>query len=1153
MTGARNERLIAEIRHLVSGSDAFREIATRPGTERVEVAGASPEARALLLATLQEELGKRIAVIVPNDAALREIESALRLFARDPRCVASYPAPSLSPYQDVPASLAVVRDEIRTLGTLAESGADLLVVPARSLFRRVPRLAGFAERIVTVRRGVDLDPRAMLEALLENGYNRVDLVGEIGELAFRGGILDVFPPNEATPFRFELFGDTVESIRSFDPETQRSEHEVEQLRLYPANQFVLSKATRSAIARRLSLDFNEAIYKRDLAAKIEAISEEGGFPGIENYVPVATDSVSLAELLDEGGWTTAITEPGELASSVDRFEELLRAEYEAAVEKGRAVYPPDRLTAPAAWIQAFLDRAPLAVSSLLVSSRGAREIRLRAPAMQRYVNRLGDFATDVVQGHNDGKRQLVFVATKGGREKVERLLNEFSIPFSDEGTLGGELVITAGELPAGFTFEPADLAIYSEWDLFDPPAGSQLKTRRRTIEAFLTDLRDLKVGDFVVHLDHGVGRFRGLQRIPFGETEREVMEIEYAGAGKLLLPMESLNLVQKYSGGDDAEPRLDRLGGTSWARTKASVRKAMRDMTDELLRLYATRQMVSGYAFSADTPWQHEFEEAFEFDETEDQFAAIEDVKKDMESRKPMDRLLCGDVGYGKTEVAMRAAFKAVMDGKQVAILAPTTILAYQHYRTLLQRFASFPLKIELISRFRSTKEQKEITRKAAAGELDVIIGTHRLLSKDMQFKDLGLLVIDEEQRFGVAQKERLKQLKKAVDVIAMSATPIPRTLHMSLTGIRDISVIETPPKDRLAIQTAVVPFNEDLIKEAIEFELARGGQVFFVHNRVESIYAMKEYLEKLVPALRVIVGHGQIDERELEKAMMAFIEKKYDLLLSTTIIENGIDIPACNTILINHAERFGLSQLYQLRGRVGRSDRLAFCYLLIPSERGLTSDARKRLTAIQEFSDLGAGFRIAAKDLEIRGSGNILGGEQSGQIAAVGFEMYCKLLEETVRELRGEPVEEQIETSMNLGLDIYIPGDYIADENLRMIFYKRIASARDPARLDEIRGEMRDRFGAIPDSVERLFDFVRLRQMASAMGVVSIAREGSRVAVKFHQKAQIDPNKLLELLQENQTARFSPSGVLSIPQMDGGRPILHRIEEVLERIRAAT
>ncbi|HKO02874.1 MAG TPA: transcription-repair coupling factor, partial [Thermoanaerobaculia bacterium] len=1049
---------------------------------------------------------------------------------------------------------------------------------------RVPDAEHFRSRILRLAEGEDIDLRKVMEGLIDNGFVRTDLVGEAGEFAFRGGILDLFPPNEAKPVRLELFGDTIDSLRWFDAESQRSEDESGPMTILPMTHFPLTRETRSALARRMSLDFNHPIYKRDVAEKIERLNENGTFPGIEHYIPAAIESATFAEVLD--GWSLALVEPDQITMTIAKYESLLRAEYEAAVEKGRAVYPPEKLLTAGPDIFSFVGTARVALSEVHIGrpvtpsvsegsggaggtnrpnrspaapdrslplgmtvARDFTELRVHASQSDRYANRLPDFAADVLKAKN---RQLFFAATKGGVEKVERLLKEFNVPFAtDTNELRDEIVITHGAFARGFAFEEIGVTFYSEWDLFEPPTSTRIGSKKRKSDAFVTDLRDLKVGDFIVHVDHGVGRFLGLQRIPFGPNEREVMEIEYSGGGKLLMPMENLNLVQKYSGGADAQPKLDRLGGTAWARTKASVKKAMRDMADELLKLYATRQMVQGHAFSKDSPWQFEFEEAFEFDETEDQGAAIDDVKSDMESRRPMDRLLCGDVGYGKTEVAMRAAFKSVMDGKQVAMLAPTTILTYQHYRTFLRRFASFPVTIELLTRYYSAKEQKEIVRKLEAGEIDIIVGTHRILSKDINFKDLGLLVIDEEQRFGVAQKERLKQMKKAIDVLAMSATPIPRTLHMSMVGIRDISVIETPPKDRLAIQTALVPFNDDFISEAITFEIDRGGQVFFVHNRVESIYAMKEYLERIVPGLRVAVGHGQMDERELERVMLAFITREYDLLLATTIIENGIDIPACNTILINHAERFGLSQLYQLRGRVGRSDRLAFCYLLVPSNRVLSSDARKRLAAIQEFSDLGAGFRIAAKDLEIRGSGNILGGEQFGQIAAVGFEMYTKLLEEAIRELKGEKIEEEVQTSMNLGVDIYIPQDYITDENLRMMFYKKIASATTEVRLDDIRNEMRDRFGALPPNVESLLHFVKVKYRAQQLGVVSIVREGARAIVKLTPHAKIDPNKLLQLIQENPNVKFSPNGVLSLPLRAHGTAVINEIEEVLHMIAA--
>jgi len=1142
----RHDPLLSDLRARVARASFFRLLA---GEERLDVTGATVEARALILAALQEKQGRRTAIITPGDAAVADFETALRLFHRDPRCVSVYPAPSLSPYQDVAPSLGVVREEIRALGMLIDGAADVLVVPTRALFQRLPRAEDFRARILRLAEGEELDMRTLLEQLVENGFVRTDLVGEAGEFAFRGGILDLFPPNTASPVRVELFGDTVDTLRWFDVETQRSGEASGPVTVYPITQFPVSKDARQKLSRRMSLDFMDPHFKYDVNEKIEKLQDSGTFPGIEHYLPVSMESVTFADYIRD--FDVVLIEPDNIVTTIAKYESLLRNEYELAAEKGRAVYPPEKLVAAGTDVLEFIGGARLSFSEVHI--RGGtgvvppEELRLHAPPTDRYNNRLSDFPADVLRSEHE---QLFFTATKGGREKIERLLKEFDVPFA-ENRLGGELAVTPGNLARGFVFDDLGLIAYSEWDLFEPPTSTRVGSRKKKSDAFVSDLRDLKAGDYIVHVDHGVGRFLGLQRIPFGETEREVMQIEYSGGGKLLMPMENLNLIQRYTAGEEAKPQLDKLGGTSWGRKKASVKKAMRDMADELLKLYATRRMVHGHSFQKDSPWQFDFEDAFEFDETEDQVSAIEDVKSDMESRKPMDRLLCGDVGYGKTEVAMRAAFKAVMDGKQVAVLAPTTVLAFQHYRTFQRRFASFPVTIELMTRYYSAKELKEILKKVEIGEIDVVVGTHRLLSKDVNWKDLGLLIIDEEQRFGVAQKERLKSMKKSVDVLAMSATPIPRTLHMSLVGIRDISVIETPPKDRLAIQTAVVPFDDDFIREAIEFEVGRGGQVFFVHNRVESIHQMKEMLERIVPGLRVIVGHGQMDERELEKAMLAFIERKYDVLLATTIIENGIDIPACNTILINHAERFGLSQLYQLRGRVGRSDRLAFCYLLVPSDRVLTGDARKRLAAIQEFSDLGAGFRIAARDLEIRGAGNILGGEQSGEIAAVGFEMYTKLLEEAIREMKGEKIEEEIQTSMNLGVDIYIPREYIGEENLRMTFYKKIASASTEERLTDIRNEMRDRFGAVPPAVDALLHFVRVKWLAKHLGVLSVVREGARGLVKLTQQAKVDPNKLLVFLSEHPEAKFSPNGVLSFPLRRHGPEVIDEVEDVLRTLAA--
>jgi transcription-repair coupling factor (superfamily II helicase) len=706
-----------------------------------------------------------------------------------------------------------------------------------------------------------------------------------------------------------------------------------------------------------------------------------------------------------------------------------------------------------------------------------------------------------------------------------------------------------GRLSAGFEMPGSSLLVHVEGDLFDE-AGEQAlerrgvsaegrrskaegKKRKSKTAAFLSDFRDLKVGDFVVHVDHGIGRFEGLQILDLGPRSGEFMLLFYADDAKLYVPVERLDLVQKYSSAEGHQPTLDRLGGLGWQKTKAKAKRAMRDMADELLRLYAERKLVGGYAFAADTPWQREFEDGFEYVLTPDQETAIEDVKRDMQEPTPMDRLLCGDVGYGKTEVAMRAAFKSVMEGKQTAILTPTTVLAYQHFDTFRTRFAPFPVKVELLSRFRSAKEQKEIVKRVEAGQIDVVIGTHRMLSKDVRFKELGLVVVDEEQRFGVAHKEKLKQLKKRVDVLTLSATPIPRTLNMSLTGLRDMSLIETPPRDRLAIQTQVVQFSENVIKSAIELELGRGGQVFFIHNRVETIETIAALVQRLVPQARIAVGHGKMNEKEMERVMLDFIEFKYDVLVATTIIENGIDIPRANTIIINRADAYGLSQLYQLRGRVGRSNRRAYAYLLIPGEQELSPISRRRLAAIREFSDLGAGFRIAALDLELRGAGNFLGGQQSGHMDALGFDLYTQMLERTVAELRGEQVEDETSVSINLGVNVAIPDDYIQDMGQRLRTYKRVSSARDEGTLADIRRETEDRYGRLPPPVEELFAYARLRRLAEEVGVISIDKTADGMAIKFGEKARISPEKLRVLVGARERAAFTPSGVLRMDLSD--------------------
>ena len=706
-------------------------------------------------------------------------------------------------------------------------------------------------------------------------------------------------------------------------------------------------------------------------------------------------------------------------------------------------------------------------------------------------------------------------------------------------------------------FADSNLIVFGANDLSDEAdvAARPLPKKSKTA-AFVSDFRDLGVGDYVVHVEHGIAQYQGLKEIEQDGLSIEFMILEFAEGAKLYVPLTRLDLIQKYRSTDTGPaPVLSRLGSQQWTKTKARVRKAMQDMAAELLKLYAERRTVEGNAFSLDNEFQREFEDAFDYTETDDQITAIRAVKEDMESPTPMDRLLCGDVGYGKTEVAMRAAFKAVQDGKQVAVLTPTTVLSFQHFETFKQRFAQFPIHIEMISRFRTAKEQKDIIERVSTGRVDILIGTHRLLSKDIKFQDLGLLIVDEEQRFGVRHKERLKQLRKQIDVLAMSATPIPRTLHMSLVGLRDMSIIETPPKDRMAIQTVVARFDEKIVRSAIEVELERGGQVFFVHNRVESIYEIAARIQELVPAARVGVAHGQMGENDLEKVMLAFMRHEFDVLVATTIIENGLDIPLANTILINRAERHGLSELYQLRGRVGRSNRRAYAYLLIPPENELTEIARRRLAALKEFSDLGAGFKIAALDLELRGAGNMLGGEQSGHIEAVGFELYTSMLEAAVKEMKGEAGEERPATQLNLGIALRIDESYVPEENQRLRLYKKIAGTSTEAAVSEVRAEMEDRYGALPDATVYLLEAATLRLECERIGIAQVDRKRGELQIRFMENAAVDPAHLMQLVSRNakRGAQFTPQGLLKFP-LRATRPddVLLEIRELLANLAPA-
>jgi transcription-repair coupling factor (superfamily II helicase) len=1080
------------VRVLPAYADALERL--RTGGARLSLAGGVGALPGLVLRALGIDLGRPVAVVVADEKVASAVAGDLRSAGSARVFVA--PSPSLTPYQRVFPSLKFRRDEIALLSAGSRGAGDAFVLPARALFAPLPEPAAYRSLDFAVSRGERVSPSALASRLDSAGYRRCDLVVETGDFAARGGILDVFPPDVAGPLRFEFEGDVVASIRAFDPDTQRSAGLIEQALFGPMAPFVETDDVLERLDRRLGRRATEA--ERALFAPA-----------------VAARTVSYLDFLADT--LVAMIEPLDVERALAEWQGRLDEDFSERDEP----LDPGAIAISSGRLEERLRQAPLlfdrAAAGMDVGSFEAEETTDSG-------GRVREAVREMISDRDAGVRLIVAVSPTGGAEKVRRLAAEYEI---------GPVETVAATLSAGFRLRGTRVVVRAEEEIF---GEERLATpvRRRAAEAFASDLRDLVGGDFVVHVDYGIGVFRGLKRIGVEGIEHEFMEIGYADGKILLLPVERFDLVQKYASAEGSHPKLDRLGSATWQRTKERVRKAVRDLSEELLRLYARRSLAEGFAFSRDSPWQKEFEDAFEYDETPDQEAAIRDVKRDMESPKPMDRLLCGDVGYGKTEVAMRAAFKAVLDGKQVAVLAPTTILAYQHYRTFLRRFAAFPVTIELLSRFRSRPEQKAIVEKIAEGSTDILIATHRVLGRDLEFKDLGLLIVDEEQRFGVRQKERLKELKASVDVLAMSATPIPRSLNLSLLAVRDLSVIETPPRDRLAIETQVVPFRTEVIKEAIEFELGRGGQVFFVHNRIESIGGVKSLLQELMPSLRIAVGHGEMQEKTLEQTMLDFIGRKYDLLLATAIIENGIDIPSVNTILIDRAETFGLSQLYQLRGRVGRSDKPAYAYLLIPEHASLSETARKRLATIREFCALGAGFRIAAKDLEIRGAGNILGAEQSGHIAAVGFELYLDLLEETVRQMRGEEVATTRTVTLSLGLPIGIPASYVSDENIRMMLYKKIARAGDDARVEETSGEIVDRFGPMPGEVRNLIEYARIRFRAERLGLVAIRRQAGKVHLHFDAASRVDSGRLADLVRRIPGGALSPRGVASLPAPAG-------------------
>src|SRR6266852_1509631 len=1134
---AVRERLEGLLRHPAM-EGALAEL--RGGGGLVGVSGMQDVAKALAAAYLAHELRRPAFFVTENNRRAEDLAENIKFFAQifpgATGSVAVLPAFDSLPWDPQPPHPDILERRAATLYRLASGEVSMVIAPMAAALWRYQDPYIYLTLARTLAKDAEMSLEDLVAHLGGTGYARTEMVELPGQFAVRGGILDVFSPEALRPVRLELLDDTVESVREFDPRTQRSVAPVNKTTILPLTEWSVPAPGSAAAA------------EWEPGRWIGGNGDAGGSTLFE----LAESSLKPIVFLDE---------PELLRAAALKHLETSTENYE---RHGQANSPePSHYNwNREQWESAAAKASRIELEQLGMTQSGGKRFELIARASTRYHGNVVACLGDVKSQLAAGGKVFLTAASTGELERYADICREYEVPYvlgeteeaaagftAESATESAGLLLLRAPFAEGVSFPEANLTLYGSGDLFDVAPAVERPSRKIRTSGFFADFAELKPGDYVVHIDHGIGQFEGLRLIESEGRRGEFMLLRYAEDARLYVPLERMDLVQSYRVVEGSEPSLDKLGGTAWTNRKTRVRKSLEDMADQLLALYAERKTALGFALSPDGNWQREFEDAFEFEETPDQLTAIADIKRDLEKPVPMDRLLCGDVGYGKTEVAMRAAFKAVADNKQVAVLTPTTVLAFQHFETFKKRFAAFPTRVEMLSRFRSAAEQKVILADLEAGKVDVVIGTHRLLSKDVKFQDLGVLIVDEEQRFGVAHKERLKEMRKNVHALALSATPIPRTLHKSLVGLRDMSVIETAPRDRLAIQTVVSSFNEEMIQKAIENEMAREGQIYFIHNRIESIYSLATLVTKLVPKARVVVGHGQMGEKELEQVMLKFIRDEADVLVATTIVENGLDIPRANTILINRADRLGLAELYQLRGRVGRSHQRAYAYLLVPPETVLSDIARKRLAAMKEFSELGAGFRIAALDLELRGAGNMLGRQQHGHIESIGFDLYCQMLERAVSKLKGEEAAPELRTTLSLGSDVRIPHDYIPSENLRLRTYKRISSiSSDEEKLD-VRKELADRFGPPPISVDNLLEYAVLKSMSERLRISSVERQGSKIAIRFHAETTIDPAALVSVVRSRKGIKLDPSGVLWM-EVTRGEQLSAAVRNVLLSLR---
>ena len=1125
--------------------ESLRE-AVKKGQGPVQVTGTLDSQKVHLMYELGQEMGGdgqgpfkwRLAVTY-DDSRAKEIYEDFRNFTDK---VWLYPARDLLFYSaDIHGNL-LTRQRIEVLKSLLTEPGGVVVTTVDGLMDHLLPLSLLKSRTISIQCGQTLDLEELKSQLAAVGYERMAQVDGMGQFSIRGGIVDIFPLTEETPIRIELWDDEVDSIRSFDVESQRSVEELSQAVIYPAAEVVLDEARLEEGLRAIEEEEktyekalrdqhkSEAAHRISQAVKefVESVREGWRLGGLDGYIHYfCREAVSFLDYFPESSSLIFLDEPLRLKEKSETVELEFRESMSHRLENGYMLPGQTGLLYPAAQVMARLQRNTTVMltglDQKLPGMKVAGKFGFTVKNVSSYQNSFEMLIKDLTRWKKEGWRVVLLSASRTRASRLASDLREYELrafcPDQEKeipNVLPGQILVVHGNLHRGFEYPLIKFVFITEGDMF----GVEKKKRKRKKTSYqgqgIRSFSELSVGDYVVHEEHGLGIYRGIEKVERDKVTKDYIKIEYGDGGNLYLPATRLESIQKYSGADGRKPKLNKLGGSEWAKTKSRVRGAVQEIAKDLVKLYAARQEKNGFQYGPDTVWQKEFEELFPYEETEDQLDAIEAVKSDMESKKIMDRLICGDVGYGKTEVALRAAFKAVQDSKQVVYLVPTTILAQQHYNTFVQRMKDFPVRVDMLSRFRTPAQQKRTLEGLRKGMVDIVIGTHRVLSKDLEFKDLGLLIIDEEQRFGVTHKEKIKKLKENVDVLTLTATPIPRTLHMSLAGIRDMSVLEEPPVDRMPIQTYVMEYNEEMIREAIGREMARGGQVYYVYNRVTDIEEVANRIAGLAPEAVVTYAHGQMREHELERIMADFINGDIDVLVSTTIIETGLDIPNANTLIIQDADRMGLSQLYQLRGRVGRSSRTSYAFLMYKRDKMLKEEAEKRLQAIREFTELGSGIKIAMRDLEIRGAGNVLGAEQHGHMEAVGYDLYCKMLSQAVKALKdGESQEESFETAVECDINAYIPASYIKNEYQKLDIYKRISAIETQEESMDMQDELMDRFGDIPASVDHLLRIAALKGQAHRAYVTEVLINRQEVRLTLYGRAKLKAEEFPQLLAE--------------------------------------